>query len=439
MFFDWLKHYMPRSLYARTALILIFPVVALQVIVSVVFIQRHLENVTRQMSLTMVRELRLITDVVQSAADLQEFERKAGPVIAPLRISVVGVTESEVPERDLFSWEDYSGRVVDDAFRATLPELLAVEFPEAKRVRLFMSSHLGPRELEFDRRRVTVTAPHQLIVTMVFFGLLMTVIAFLYMRNQLRPIKRLASAAQAFGRGPTEPYRPSGAIEVRAAGNAFLDMRARIERQIEQRTMMLSGVSHDLRTPLTRLKLGLAMIDEDDAEPLLHDVDEMQRLIDAFLDFSRGAGHGDAEPTNPATLLSSIVGDAMREGKQVELGEIRGEGELKLRQTAIRRAVENLIGNAVRYGTKAQVSCVLSDKSLRIRVEDDGPGIPVEQRGDAVRPFTRLDPARNQNQGSGVGLGLAIVADIARAHGGTLRLGASEALGGLQADIVIAR
>jgi two-component system osmolarity sensor histidine kinase EnvZ len=439
MFFDWLKHYMPRSLYARTALILIFPVVALQVIVSVVFIQRHLENVTRQMSVTMIRELRLITEIAQGARDLQELERRAEPVTAPLQISVSSVAVSDVPESDLFSWEDYSGRVVAAAFRASLPEMLAVEFPEDKRVRLFVSSHLGPLELVFDRRRVTVTAPHQLIVTMVFFGLLMTVIASLYMRNQLRPIKRLASAAQAFGRGRTEPYRPSGAIEVRAAGNAFLDMRARIERQIEQRTMMLSGVSHDLRTPLTRLKLGLAMIDEDDAEPLLHDVDEMQRLIDAFLDFSRGAGHGDAELTNPATLLSSIVGDAMREGKQVVLGEVRGEGELKLRQTAIRRAVENLIGNAVRYGTQAQVSCVLSDKSLRIRVEDDGPGIPVEQRGDAVRPFTRLDPARNQNQGSGVGLGLAIVADIARAHGGTLRLGASEALGGLQADIVIAR
>ena len=232
---------------------------------------------------------------------------------------------------------------------------------------------------------------------------------------------------------------PGGAIEVRAAGSAFLDMRARIERQMEQRTMMLSGVSHDLRTPLTRLKLGLSMLPEDEAAPLQQDVDEMQLLLDAFLDFSRGAAEGSPETVDPETLLRQIVKDARRAGHDANLVSVEGAGAVTLRPTAIRRAVENLIGNAVRYGNCAEVSLSVSPKSLRIRVEDDGPGIPPEQRTEAVKPFSRLDPARNQNRGSSVGLGLAIVADIARAHGGVLRLGKSERLGGLCADIIIGR
>jgi len=201
--------------------------------------------------------------------------------------------------------------------------------------------------------------------------------------------------------------------------------------------MMLSGVSHDLRTPLTRLKLGLSMLPAAEAAPLQPDADEMQLLLDALLEFSRGAAEGSPETVNPETLLRQIVKDARRAGHDVNLVSVEGEGTATLRPTAIRRAVENLIGNAVRYGKHADISLSVTPKSVRIRVEDDGPGIPPEQRTEAVKPFSRLDPARNQNQGSGVGLGLAIVADIARAHGGVLRLSKSQQLGGLCADIVI--
>jgi two-component system, OmpR family, osmolarity sensor histidine kinase EnvZ len=439
MLFRWLKHYMPRSLYGRAALILILPVVSIQLVVSVAFIRRHLEDVTSQMSMTLVREL----DVIVAEAAVAETPEMAlalmRPFLSAFEMDVRFVPAAEVPEKDLIRWYDYSARVVRQTVETSVPNLMAAEFPDNRSIQLYVDSDLGPARISFSRRRVTAAAPHQLFVTMVFFGGLMTVIAFLYMRNQLRPITRLADAAQAFGRGRTVPYTPSGAIEVRAAGGAFLDMRSRIERQIEQRTLMLSGVSHDLRTPLTRLKLGLSMLDEEEAEPLLRDVDEMQRLLNAFLDFSRGVAEGDPEETDPKALLRQIVEDAQRSGKAVELGELSGEGTVMLRPMAIRRAVENLIGNAVRYGTRALVSLTLSDRSLRIRVEDDGPGIPADQRAESVRPFARLDPARNQNKGSGVGLGLAIVTDVARAHGGMLRLGESEILGGLCADIVIAR
>lgn len=440
MSFRWLKQYMPRSLYGRAALILVLPVVTLQLVVSVVFIQRHLEDVTTQMTLTVVRELRMIAQQTASAPDTATALQQMQPFIQPLNIQVRFLESDKIPDHDQVRWYDFSGRVVNATLRKELPNTLATQFPDNRVVRLYLSSRLGDLEVRFGRRRVTAAAPHQLIVTMVFFSLLMTLISFIYMRNQLRPITRLARAAEAFGRGHTVPYSPAGATELRIAGNAFLDMRARIERHIEQRTQMLSGVSHDLRTPLTRLKLGLSMLeDEPEATLMLGDVDEMQDMLDAFLEFSKGASVGAAQEIDPQALVQLIVADAKRAGTPVELVATTGQGTLMLRPVAMRRAVQNLLSNAVRYGSRAEISVRLSEKSLRIRVEDDGPGIPLDQRNEAIKPFTRLDPARNQNQGGGIGLGLAIVTDIARAHGGVLRLGESETLGGLRADIVIGR
>ncbi|WP_170752904.1 ATP-binding protein [Ruegeria lacuscaerulensis] len=435
----WLKPYMPRSLYARAALILVLPVIVLLLVVGIAFLQKHLEDVTEQMTRTASREVMLVLATMQDAETQQQAMAEIRPDLSALEMKVRFLGINERPEVGYRRWYDFIAPQVDSDLHAFLPNLVAIALPSGDEARLYLNTDLGLLQLTMDRRRLSPAAPHQLIVTMVFFAVIMTSISFLYMRNQLRPITRLADAAQAFGRGRVVPYAPGGAIEVRAAGNAFLDMRARIERQMEQRTMMLSGVSHDLRTPLTRLKLGLSMLPEDESTPLQKDVDEMQLLLDAFLDFSRGAAEGAPEQVDPSELLKQIVNDAQRAGHTAELVATEGSGAAMLRPTSIRRAVENLIGNAVRYGNRAEVSLSLTPKTLRIRVEDDGPGIPLEQRTEAVKPFSRLDPARNQNQGSGVGLGLAIVADIARAHGGVLRLGKSERLGGLSADIIIGR
>ena len=434
MSFRWLKPYMPRSLYGRAILILLLPVVTLMLVVSVVFIQRHFEGVTIQMTNSVSREVRLMLDSGMTAEEVSD-----SALARTLLIRVDPVPQSVVPEQSYRRWYDFTGATVIREFTARLPDLLAVDLPDDQRVSLFFESDDGPIRMTFDRRRVSASNPHQLLVNMVGFAAIMTVIAYFYLRNQLRPITRLARAAEAFGRGRHLEYRPAGAVEVRAAGNAFLDMRARIERQIEQRTLMLSGVSHDLRTPLTRLKLGLSMLDDEDREAMEQDVTDMERLIDEFLDFARGASEGEAKPVDPVALVSLIVDDMRRAERNVTLFLAEGEGTVALRKAGIRRAVENLINNAVRYGTKAEVSVLLTDKSLRIRVEDDGPGIPKERREEAVKPFVRLDTARNQNLGSGVGLGLSIATDIARAHGGMLRLGESERLGGLRAELVIGR
>lgn len=441
MFFVWLKRYLPRGIYGRAALILLLPVVILQLVVTVIFAQRNYEGVTNQMTDTVLREVALVLDAIEDAPSRDAIASFVSDRLGRLDMDVQPVTATALPRDNLLTWYDYSGRVMIDRFESQLAPFRRLDLLESGRVNLFSESEWGLVRISFDRRRISAANPHQLFVYTFTFGFLMTLISFIYLRNQLRPIKRLARAAEAFGRGRHVPYSATGAVEVRAAGNAFVDMRARLERQIEHRTLMLSGVSHDLRTPLTRMRLSLSMLDDDEAEPLLQDVEDMQRMLDEFLDFAKGAAEGEPEDLDPHRLIEGAVHLAQRAGQDVTLMPAEGEGRgtVPLRKTAILRAVNNLINNAVRYGARAEVSVLLTDKTLRIRVEDAGPGIPEDRRAEAVRPFARLDPSRNQNKGGGVGLGLAIATDIARAHGGVLRLGQSDKLGGLRADIVIAR
>ncbi|MDF1621630.1 ATP-binding protein [Pseudothioclava nitratireducens] len=448
MNFRWLKHMMPRGLYGRAALILIVPVVTLQLVVSVVFIQRHFERVTRQMTGSMSNELALLQEEVARAPDLVTAQEALTAVAGPLQLNVVlPAPDLSAAPTDRRGVLDLTGIVVISTLRANLERVEAVDLTADPGVSLRLATDKGPMLVEFARARVSASNPHQLLVLMLAVGLFMTLIAFLFLRNQLRPIKRLARAAEEFGKGRVVPYRVSGATEVRSAGSAFLHMRARIERHIEQRTLMLSGVSHDLRTPLTRLRLGLSMLPrdretEDEIAAMERDVDEMNKLVDAFLDFAReGALAGDPETLDPCAFVADVVADAQRAGQAVTLAECPGQGvaETTFRPDALRRALENLIGNAVRYGKRAEVSVRLTTNELHICVEDDGPGIPPDQRAEALKPFARLDPARNQDRGQGVGLGLSIAADILRGHGGGLRLGQSEALGGLRAEMVLPR
>lgn len=438
MSFKWLKAFMPRSLYGRAALILILPVITIQLAVSIVFIQRHFEGVTEQMTQTMVQELQLLLDAVDDAADAQGLAQVQRDIAAPLALAFDDAA-GHPPAASVWWWYDFSGRVVAQTLRVSFPEMGPVILTHDREVELWFDTRHGPLRITFARARVSASNPHQLLVWMVVLGAFMTVIAYLYLRNQLRPIKRLAAAASEYGRGRIVTYNPSGATEVRAAGHAFLDMRNRIERQTQTRTMMLSGVSHDLRTPLTRLRLGLGLFDDDEAEPLQRDVEEMQRMLDGFLDFARGEAETETVLVDPVLLARDVLSDAARAGQAVVAGVLEADGMVPLRPVAVRRALENLISNALRYGAQARLSVHVMPRTVRFVVEDDGPGIPEQQREEALRPFTRLDPARNQDRGSGVGLGLAIVEDIARSHGGALRLGESEVLGGLKAELVLGR
>ena len=433
--FARLKAMMPRGLYGRAALILIVPIVTIQLVVSIGFIQRFYENVTLQMTQGVVVELRLLLGAV--AAEPGEGRKMA----QALEFTLALPAEWQATADASTVW-DLSGRVVIRTLHQALPGLVAADLQsDPGAVRLLFATARGPLAVTIDRHRVSASNPHQLLVLMILTSILMTIIAYLFLRNQIRPITKLAEASEAFGKGRHLPYRPRGATEVRAAGSAFLEMRARIERQIEQRTLMLSGVSHDLRTPLTRLRLGLAMVPEDeDSAALLADVADMERLVDEFLAFARGDAMEEAETVDVAALVRRVVENAQRAGQAVVLRD-GGDADatVRLRPAAVVRALENLVGNAIRYGSRAEVALTLTDRVVRIAVEDDGPGIPKGRRDEAVLPFARLDLARDPNRGGGVGLGLAIAADIALSHGGSLRLGQSDALGGLKAELVLAR
>ncbi|MDR5651830.1 ATP-binding protein [Ruixingdingia sedimenti] len=444
---DWPRPRLPRGLYGRAALILIVPIVTIQLLVSIAFLQRHFEGVTRQMTEGVEAEIRAVlaeTRAVPPGDWPGGAVAAADRLAAPMRLRVTDGAGVAPGDRRVF-W-DISGRTIIATLHADMPEVRGVDLTVTdpvtgrREVRVLIDAGPGPLAVVVDRRRLSASNPHQLLVLMIGAGILLTVIAYIFLRAQLRPIKRLADAAEAFGKGRVLPYKPRGAQEVRAAGAAFVEMRARIERQIEQRTLLLSGVSHDLRTPLTRLKLGLAMLDDgEEVEALSADVAEMERIIDDFLAFARGDATEAAQQTDVSALVEDVVGRARRAGQPVTLIPGAEPVTMQLRPDAVARALGNLIGNAVRHGTRAEVSMETSGRELRLVVEDDGPGIPRERREEALRPFTRLDSARNANRGGGAGLGLAIAADIARSHGGVLRLSDSRRLGGLRAELALAR
>lgn len=431
MRFDWLKQYMPRTLFGRSLVILLFPVILLELLVGYAFIERHYTEVTRQLSNSVALEINFLLG--QPDATLDGVRETA----SALGLVVTAATPADMPQSRR-RFYDISAGVASEALSRSLPAPLSLDWTREPGV-LFLTLPYRDEFLEFriNRSRLNASNPHQLLVLMVVGSVVFVLISVGFLRNQIRPIRRLAAAAHAFGRGRKVDFSPRGATESRLAGQAFLDMRNRIERQIEQRTIMLSGVSHDLRTPLTRMKLSLELMDDQaEADALREDIRAMENILNSFLDYA-GA---DVQNERAATDLAELVRACVERNPHAAHITLVSEGEPckpVLNETMITRAVENLIGNAMRYGTHAEVRVSLAPDRAEITVEDDGPGIPEDQLSKAQQPFVRLDASRNPRTG-GVGLGLSIVADAARSHGGRLHLSRSEKLGGLKATMFLA-
>ena len=422
----FLKPFAPRTLYGRAAAILLLPMLTLQLAVAAVFVQRHFEDVTAQMTNNLLLEVELVL----RALERQPFGEVQQGVAEELKIELR--SWDGMPSGNRMVFYDISGRTIVPLMRSRLDGLLEIDLSDLDFVLLGLMSPKGLVQLKLERDRVSASNPHQVLVLMVFTGIFMTLIAYVFLRNQLRPIKRLSVASAAFGRGQRVELTPSGALEVRAAGQAFLDMRDRIERQIEQRTMMLSGVSHDLRTPITRLQLALELMEGPEVEDLKKDVAAMQMMVDSFLNYARDLA---ADPVEDVDLVALCAQLAARMTPPAGFELVGAPRLCALRPVPIGRAIENLLVNAGRYGSQIILALHFEETGLRISVHDDGPGIPAAQRAAAAKPFVRLEAARGQNQGGGVGLGLAIAADVARSHGGRLVLGASAELGGLLVEI----
>ena len=438
-FTRWIGRRMPTGLYARSLLIIIIPMVILQSVVAFVFMERHWQMVTERLSTAVVHDIAAIIDVMQTYPQDANYDQIIRIARDRLDLNIAIDPPAPLPPprpKPFFSILDQvlSRQVseqinlpfwIDTVGNSNLVEI-RIQLPNKKILRVFAK-----------RSQAYASNTHIFLMWMVGTALVLLGIAILFLRGQIRPILALAYAAESFGKGqPTpEDFRPRGADEVRRAGAAFIRMRERIEKSIEQRTAMLSGVSHDLRTVLTRFKLQLAIVgDAPEFEGLGHDVEEMQSMLEGYLSFARSEAEEDVGMLDLEKLFAKIETDARLRERCLKT-EIRGDPVVKVRPRAFSRLITNLTANALRYADTIEVRATHDDDWLTILVDDDGPGIPPDAREEVFKPFFRLDQARNLDE-SGTGLGLSIARDIARSHGGDVFLSDSP-LGGLRATIRI--
>ena len=425
---------MPTGLYARALVIIIAPMVILQSVVAFVFMERHWNSVTQKLSASVVSDIAALIDIYRLyPQDPQNVQiRRIAQERLGLVVDFLPATEMPPPG--------------PKPFFSLLDQALSVELTKIKRafwIDTVGKSSLVEIRIQLDNAVMRILAPRSaayasnseiFLFWMVGTSLVLLTVAIIFLRNQIRPILRLADAAEAFGKGREAPnFRPRGAREVRRAAVAFIEMKLRVERAIEQRTAMLAGVSHDLRTILTRFKLELALLgDVPELDAMKKDVDEMQRMLEAYLAFARGDMGEQSAPTDMAAFLEELKDDAERTGHKATI-EFSGQPIVTVKSAAFKRCLANLVTNAARYAHSIAITGTRDHRWLTITIDDDGPGIPSAMREEVFKPFLRLDNARNQDQG-GTGLGLAIARDIARSHGGDIMLGDSP-LGGLRATV----
>jgi two-component system, OmpR family, osmolarity sensor histidine kinase EnvZ len=429
-----LKGMMPAGLYARSLLIIIMPMVILQSVVAFVFMERHWNTVTRRLSAAVTQDISALIDIYKSFpdADKAQIHRLAQDRLG-LTVDFLPVTEMPPPgPKPFFSLLD---QALSEEIRKQIGKPFWID-TVGRSALLEIRIQLDDTVMRVFARRSAAYASNSeiFLLWMVGTSLVLLTVAILFLRNQIRPILRLADAAESFGKGREVPgFKPRGAREVRRAAQAFIEMKRRVERTIEQRTTMLAGVSHDLRTVLTRFNLELALMGaRPEVGALRRDVDEMGRMLEAYLAFARGDAGEQSAPTDMAALLAELKTDAERHGHKTAV-VFHGHPVVTVRPHAFKRCLGNLVSNAARFGSAISITGHRDHRWLTVTVDDDGPGIPAALREDVFKPFLRLDVARNQDEG-GTGLGLAIARDIARSHGGDITLGDSP-LGGLRATV----
>ena len=430
-----LKRLTPRNLFGRAIIIVVAPVVLLQVVAAFVFYDRHLDQITRRLARSVSGDIGFVASALTREKEeiarfriLQSANQRLNLSFSLLPDEPLKVGPLIIPSAPM---EALLVRTIDQGLELAFT---IKNRPDKKNYLIQVAFEGGTLRVLVPHNRITSATLEVLILWIVGSSLLLLAIAILFLRNQVRPILRLADAADHLGRGQdVGDFKPSGAIEVRRAGDAFLRMRERIDRHVRQRTEMLAGVSHDLRTPLTRLKLELAMLhDVPAAQAMQSDVDEMDSMINGYLAFARGAAGEQAVDTDINAMLREAVDDARRHGGVVDF-TVNGALAGRVRPLGLKRCLDNLLGNAQRYAENCSLAARRDGDLIEIIVDDDGPGIPEDEREAAFRPFYRLENSRNQGTG-GVGLGLAIARDTVRNQGGDVVLDVAPQ-GGLRAII----
>lgn len=428
------KRYLPKSFFGRSVLILLVPLVLLQVVSTWIFYDRHWTTVTRRLAAAVASEISLLVnsgDAAQNALGMEWMISSARTL--GLRFEF---REGEVLQgRGMVS----GGGILDTRLAAAMDHAVGRPFEidtwsHDRLVRMNVQMPDGVIGILVSRKRLFSSTTYIFVMWMVGTSIILFAVAAVFMRNQVRPIRRLAEAVDSFGKGRSvSDFRAEGAVEIRMAAQAFERMRERIQNALSQRTEMLAGISHDLRTPLTRMKLQLELLEgSDEVEDLKADVREMEVMIDEYLAFARGEGGEDVVETDIGEIVRSVAAAVDAGGRSLETSF---EGDLRMpgRPNALRRCFTNLVANALTHAQAIRISVANRRTGIECLVDDDGDGIPEESREDVFKPFYRLDAARNPETG-GAGLGLSIARDIARGHGGDVTLGQSP-MGGLRATV----
>jgi two-component system osmolarity sensor histidine kinase EnvZ len=431
----------PKGLYARALIIIIAPIVLLEGVVAFVFMERHWQTVTKRLSEATAREIAALIDIYEDYYNDDNHSRLIELARDKLNLALQVLPPGELPTHRPQPFFKLLDKTLEKELKRQVKLPVWIDtVGDSRHVEIRVKHQTAILSVLATRSQTYASNSHIFLMWMVGSSVVLLSVAILFLRNQIRPILRLAEAADAFGKGRPVPedFKPKGAREVRQAAQAFLEMRERIIHHVDQRTTMLAGVSHDLRTVLTRFKLELALLGSTpEVRALESDVNEMQHMLEDYLAFAKGDGGEVVAPTNLRELLEEIQGDALSIGLPIELKmrKSRKDLVLPLKRQAFKRAVTNLVGNAGRFGSQIVLRAGTERGWLRVEVDDDGPGIPVDERENVFRPFYRLDHARNQDEGNS-GLGLAIARDIAHSHGGEITLGTSS-LGGLRAIISV--
>ncbi|MCG5245178.1 ATP-binding protein [Methylorubrum extorquens] len=427
---------LPKGLYARSLIIIIAPMVLLQSVIAYTFMERHWQLVTRRLSAAVTADVAALMDIYESYPQDRNAETLSRIAGERLNLDIDILKGAKLPNpgpRPFFSILD---EVLSEEIRRQIRRPFWIDtVGRSNLIEIRVAIPEGVMRVTARRNQAYASNSHIFLLWMTGSSLVLLGVAILFLRNQIKPILRLSAVAEGFGKGREIEFKPRGAREVRQAGHAFIEMKRRIERAMEQRTAMLNGVSHDLRTIITRFKLSLALVEQTpEVEDLQRDVDEMSRMLEGYLAFARGDSAETAAETDMRTLLEDLRSDVERLGAHVEAVEIEGSPLVTVRPDAMRRCLFNLAANAARYADTVVISGKREHRAFLIAIDDDGPGIPPESREDVFKPFVRLDDARQDAGGSG--LGLAIARDIARAHGGDVGLHDSP-LGGLRATVRI--
>ena len=422
-----LKKILPRTLFARSLLILTLPIILALIISIYIFFDGHWIKTASKLVFGVAAETSYLVDQVEQNKDAKFIQNLSQLSLKHFNLNLEYIADGTLGDSE----EQHKGRgqVIQNILSRELDQVIEQPYD----VLVDTQDKWTQIRIQLDHGVLIVTSPQSrlfsstgyvFLIWMVGVSTILLTVAILFMRNQIRPIKRLALAAERFGKGRDVPFfKPEGAREVRAAARSFIGMRDRINKQIQQRTAMLAGVSHDLRTPLTRMKLQVEMMPEsEDQKAIKSDVEDMERMINAYLQFAKGDGNEQMERTNIISLLQRQEELFKRDGFDVSLTvDKKINYEIFIRPVAFERCVGNVISNAQKYANAVWVEVARDEDFITLTFDDDGAGIAPENYENVFKPFYREEKSRNSKTG-GVGLGLPISQDIILAHGGEIIL-----------------